>query len=130
MTITDALQIWREIQAAADAADWGHGDCECCKSEREQAGAAVIEQAFAAHRLAGVIEGRRQMQSEIERALRIYPEWCANWGMDYNMKAATAAANECADMLKVLPTDLPEDDEDAGCAIAAAIRAIPLEPPA
>ena len=91
---------------------------------------AIIAQQIASYRLAAMIEGRRQMQSEIERALRIYPEWCANWGMDRNMKAATAAANECADMLKVLPTDLPEDDEDAGCAIAAAIRAIPLEPPA
>lgn len=63
------------------------------------------------------IEGARAMQARVARALRLYPEWCKNWGLDRNMRVATEAANECADMLATLPDNLPDDDDDAAMAI-------------
>lgn len=69
------------------------------------------------HREAAEQRGAEAERARIERALRLYPEWCANWGMDHSMKVATHAANECANMLATLPAELPEDDEEAAAAI-------------
>ncbi len=75
----------------------------------------------ARHRIAAEQRGREAERAEtlalVARALRLYPEWCKNWGLDRNMAVATEAANECADMLAFLPNTLPEDDDEAAAAI-------------
>jgi len=65
---------------------------------------------------------RKRVIADVQRALRLYPEWCRSWGLDRNMNAATEGAIECANMLEHLPINLPSDDEDAGCMIARAIE--------
>lgn len=68
-------------------------------------------------------ESHATLLARVQRALRLYPEWCAGWGLLRNQNAATAAAEECASMLGVLPGYLPPDDEEAGYVIHKAILA-------
>lgn len=97
-----AMKVWLECLAAIGIE--GPGLLSADKQAAE-----VIERAIA--------DAVAQERARIARALRLYPEWCRNWGIDHNMNVATQAANECADMLSHMPAELPEDDGEAAKAI-------------